>query len=37
MANKKFELLDVSSGKKTDLPVRAGTIGPDVIDIASLN
>jgi len=37
MANKKFELLDVSSGKKTDLPVRAGTIGPDVIDIAALN
>ena len=37
MATKKFELLDVASGKKTDLPVRSGTIGPDVVDIGALN
>jgi len=37
MSDKKFELLDTSSGKKTDLPVRDGTIGPSVIDIASIN
>ncbi len=37
MADKKFELTDLSSGKKTDLPVRSGTIGPDIIDVASIN
>ena len=37
MANKKFELTDLGSGKKTELPVRSGTIGPDVLDIGSLN
>ena len=37
MSDKKFELLDGSSGKKTLLPVREGTIGPSVVDIASIN
>lgn len=37
MADKKFELTDLSSGKKTELPVRSGTIGPDIIDVASIN
>jgi len=36
MSDKKFELLDKSSGKKTDLPVREGTIGPSAVDIASI-
>jgi len=36
MSDKKFELLDKSSGKKTDLAVREGTIGPSVVDIASI-
>jgi citrate synthase len=37
MADKKFELTDLSSGKKSELPVRTGTIGPDVLDIAAIN
>jgi citrate synthase len=37
MSDKKFELLDKSSGKKSELPVREGTIGPSVVDIASIN
>ena len=37
VSHPKFELVDKSSGKKTDLNVRAGTIGPSVIDIASIN
>ncbi len=36
MATKKFELTDAASGKKTELPVRSGTIGPDVVDISAL-
>ncbi len=36
MSEKKFELTEVGSGKKAVLPVRKGTIGPDVIDIAAL-
>ena len=36
MATKKFELTDVASGKKTELPVKSGTIGPDVVDIGAL-
>jgi citrate synthase len=36
MSDKKFELLDKSSGKKTELTVREGTIGPSVVDIASI-
>ncbi|HEU4623286.1 MAG TPA: citrate synthase [Steroidobacteraceae bacterium] len=37
MSDSKFELLDPASGKKTLLPVRHGTIGPSVVDIASIN
>ena len=37
MSDKKFELLDKASGKKTELPVREGTIGPSVVDIATIN
>jgi len=37
MSNSKFELLDPVSGKKTGLPVRHGTLGPSVVDIASLH
>jgi citrate synthase len=37
MSDAKFELLDTASGKKTDLTVRKGTIGPSVVDIASIN
>ena len=36
MSDKKFELSDLSSGRKSLLPVRSGTIGPDVLDIAAL-
>ncbi len=36
MTESKFELGDRATGKKTDLPVRAGTIGPSVIDVASI-
>jgi citrate synthase len=36
MATKKFDLTDAATGKKTELPVRSGTIGPDVVDISAL-
>jgi len=36
MATKKLELTDAASGKKTELPVRSGTIGPGVVDISAL-
>ncbi|MFM7626148.1 MAG: citrate synthase, partial [Gammaproteobacteria bacterium] len=36
MANKTFELIDTASGKKSTLPVRSGTVGPDVVDIAAV-
>jgi citrate synthase len=34
--NKNFELKNPSSGLTTELPVRSGTIGPDVVDIANI-
>ncbi|MCW5572457.1 MAG: citrate synthase [Steroidobacteraceae bacterium] len=37
MPSKNFELADPSTGRKATLPVRSGTIGPDVLDIATLN
>jgi citrate synthase len=37
MSDKQFELTETSSGKKAVLPVKKGTIGPDVLDIASIN
>ena len=36
MTESKFELVAPASGKKSELPVRAGTIGPSVLDIASI-
>ena len=36
MADKKLDLVDPASGKKTQLPVRSGTLGPDVVDIAPM-
>lgn len=36
MTESKFELVDPSSGKKAVLPVKTGTIGPSVVDIAAL-
>lgn len=37
MPRKNFELVDTATGKKSELPVRSGTIGPDVLDISALN
>ncbi|HET7780497.1 MAG TPA: citrate/2-methylcitrate synthase, partial [Rudaea sp.] len=36
MSEKKLELVDTSTGKKALLPVRPGTLGPSVVDIAPL-
>jgi citrate synthase len=36
MADKKFELTDLSTGKKSELSARAGTLGPDVLNIAGV-
>ena len=36
MSGKTFELSDPVTGVKTALPVRSGTIGPDVLDIANI-
>jgi citrate synthase len=36
MADNNYELINPASGKKSVLPVRSGTIGPDVLDIAAL-
>jgi citrate synthase len=37
MTDKKFELTDRASNRRSELPVRSGTIGPSVIDIAAIN
>ena len=37
MADKTFTLTDPSNGKSVDLPVREGTLGPDVLNIAAMN
>ncbi len=36
MTEKKFELVERQSGKTLDLPLRKGTIGPSVVDIAQI-
>jgi citrate synthase len=36
MADKKFRLTDLTSGKSSELPVLTGTMGPDVLDIAAM-
>jgi citrate synthase len=37
MSTNKLELISSATGKKSELPIRSGTIGPDVVDIAALN
>src|SRR4030088_242890 len=37
MTEKKFELVDRATERKSQLPVRNGTIGPAVVDISSIN
>ncbi len=36
MTQNKFQLTNVATGKTTELPTLSGTIGPDVVNIASL-
>ena len=36
MADKKLELVDTETGKKAQLTMRSGTVGPAVVDIAPL-
>src|SRR5512134_3325251 len=36
MADKTLELIDTATGKKAVLPVRSGTVGPAVVDIAPM-
>ena len=36
MSDKKLEVVDPATGKKAVLPVRSGTIGPSVVDIAPM-
>ncbi|HEY8540522.1 MAG TPA: citrate/2-methylcitrate synthase, partial [Steroidobacteraceae bacterium] len=36
MSEKKFELTNLATGKKSTAEVRSGTLGPDVLNIASL-
>src|ERR1700761_6206360 len=37
MTEKKFELVDRATERKSQLPVRSGTIGPAVVDISTIN
>jgi citrate synthase len=37
MSEKKFELTNLATGKKTTAEVKSGTLGPDVLNIASLS
>src|SRR5438270_11812600 len=36
MTEKKFELVDRATERKSQLPVRNGTIGPSVVDISTI-
>ncbi len=36
MAEKKFELTNLATGKKSLADLKSGTLGPDVLNIASL-
>jgi len=36
MNSRVFELTNPATGKKSELPVRSGTIGPDVLDVSHL-
>src|SRR5512136_732085 len=37
MSSKKYELVNTETGKKSVLEARSGTLGPDCINIASVN
>ncbi|MBV6416204.1 MAG: Citrate synthase [Steroidobacteraceae bacterium] len=37
MPSKTFELVDSATGRKSSLPIRSGTIGPDVVDIGPIH
>ena len=37
MPSKTFELVDSATGRKSSLPIRSGTIGPDVVDISPIH
>lgn len=36
MAEKKFELTNLATGKKSTAEIKSGTLGPDVLNIANL-
>src|SRR5215471_2860809 len=36
MSDKKFELVDRATERKSQLPVRNGTVGPSVVDISTI-
>ena len=36
MSEREFELVDRASDKKSELPVRSGTLGPSVVDVATI-
>jgi citrate synthase len=37
MSSRSFTLTDPATGKSSELPVKTGTIGPAVLDIAAIN
>jgi citrate synthase len=37
MSKNQFELVNTATGKKSALPVRSGTVGPDVVDIGAFS
>ena len=37
MNESKLELIDRATGKKAELTVRPGTVGPSVVDVVPLN
>ena len=37
MSSKKYELVNTETGKKSVLEARSGTVGPDCVNIASIN
>jgi citrate synthase len=36
MPSKKYQITDPATGRQSELPVLSGTVGPDVVDISSL-
>ena len=37
MSSKKYELVNTETGKKSVLEARSGTVGPDCVNIGSIN